>query len=130
MGQIDLREIPTVAISKDERAFFVELGTRIQGLRKAQSITQVQLCELLGVSQQTVNAYEMGHRRVPVSTLPTLARLLGVSLEELIGEAPKAAKRGPTPKLQRQMERIQELPKPQQRFVMQMLDTVIAQAGR
>ncbi len=67
---------------------------------------------------------------MPVSTLPTLARLLGVSLEELLGEEPTAAKRGPTPKLQRQMERIQELPKTKQRFVMEMLDTVIAQAGR
>jgi hypothetical protein len=44
-----------------------------------------------------------------------------VSLEELIGEAPK---------LQRHMERIQELPKPKQRFVMEMLETVLAQASR
>ena len=53
-----------------------------------------------------------------------------MSLEELLGEESKAGKRGPAPKLQRQMERIQELPKPKQRFVMEMLDTVIAQAGR
>jgi hypothetical protein len=51
---------------------------------------------------------------------------------ELIGEPPSAAakKRGPTPKIQQQMERIQRLPKAQQRFVMQMIDTVLAQQGR
>lgn len=96
-------------------------------LRKAQSVTPVHLAEWLGVSQQTVTAYEVGRRRMPVSTL---APLLGVSLEELLGQESKAGKRGPAPKLERQMERIQELTKPKQRFVMAVLDTVIAQAGR
>jgi transcriptional regulator with XRE-family HTH domain len=90
----------------------------------------VQLAEALEVSQQTVNAYEMGHRRVPVSALPPLARLLGVPVEELIGEPARPGKRGPAPKLQQQMERIQELPKPKQRFVMEMLETVLAQQSR
>ena len=39
-------------------------------------------------------------------------------------------KRAPAPKLQQQNERIQKLPHSQQRFVRQMLDTVIAQASR
>lgn len=129
-GPLTLAGSERMAISKEEKAFFVQLGARITELRKAQSVTQMQLAEWLGVSQQTVTAYEVGRRRMPVSTLPTLARLLGVSLEELLGEETKAGKRGPAPKLQRQMERIQELPKPKQRFVMEMLDTVIAQAGR
>jgi hypothetical protein len=33
----------------------------------------VQLAETLGILQQTMNAYEMGHRRVPVSALTLLA---------------------------------------------------------
>jgi hypothetical protein len=65
-----------------------------------------------------------------VSALPVIAKLLGVSLEELVGEEPRAAKRGPSPKLQQQIERIQQLPKTQQRFVMQMLEGVLSQAGR
>jgi hypothetical protein len=31
---------------------------------------------------------------MPVSALPVIAKLLGVSLEELVGEEPRAAKRG------------------------------------
>jgi len=121
-----------VPIGKDEKAFFVQLGARIAALRKDQGITQVQMAELLKVSQQTITAYEAGRRRMPVSSLPGIARFLGVSIEELIGEPPSAAarKRGPTPKIQQQMERIQQLPKTQQRFVMQMIDTVLAQQGR
>ena len=78
-----------------------------------------------------INSYEVGRRRIPVSALPTLARSLGVSLEELLGDdAGAAKKRGPAPKLQQQIERIQQLPRTQQRFVMQMLDTVLQQASR
>lgn len=119
-----------MAISQDERGFFVALGSRIAQHRKNSHITQVQLAETLGVSQPTMNAYELGQRRVPVSALPTLARTLGVSLEELLGESDAAAKkRGPTPKLQQQVERLAQLPKAQQRVVMQMLDGVLAQAA-
>jgi len=67
---------------------------------------------------------------VPVSTLPLLARTLGVSVEELIGEdAGPERKRGRTPKLTQHMERINVLPKTQQKFVMQMIEMALAQAA-
>jgi transcriptional regulator with XRE-family HTH domain len=121
-----------VPIGKDEKAFFVQLGARIAALRKEQSITQVQMAELLKVSQQTITAYEVGRRRMPVSSLPLIARFLGVSIEELIGEPPSATakKRGPTPKIQQQVERIQRLPRAQQKLVMQMIDGILGQSSR
>jgi len=119
-----------MVIGQDKRAFFVALGSRIAQQRKDNNLTQVQLAETLGVSQPTMNAYELGQRRVPVSALPILAKALGVSLGELLGESPAATKkRGPAPKLQQQVERLAQLPKAQQRVVMQMLDGVLAQAG-
>jgi transcriptional regulator with XRE-family HTH domain len=118
-------------MSQEEKRFFRELGARIAQLRKAQGMTQQALAEAVDTTQQQVASYEVARLRVPASMLPRLARVLGVSLEALLGEDQRpTARRGPTPKLQRQMERIQELPKPQQRFVMQVLDTVIAQSGR
>lgn len=126
MTSLNQVRMAVMALSEDEKAFFVQLGARVAELRKAEGITQVQMAEILGVSQQTVNSYEVGRRRIPVSTLPVLARTLGVSVEELIGAPPAAAKkRGPTPKLQQQMERIQRLPKAQQRFVMQTLEALL-----
>lgn len=129
MGQFIAVERAHVAISQDDRDFFVQLGGRMAELRKRLAITQVQMGETLGISQQTVNAYEAGQRRVPVSMLPVLARTLGVSIEELIGEPPSAAarKRGPAPTLQRHMERISALPKAQQKFVLQVLESVLQQ---
>jgi hypothetical protein len=52
-------------------------------------------------------------------------------VEDLVGPEPNpAAKRGPAPKLQQQMDRIAKLPKTRQRFVMDMLDSMLGQAGR
>ena len=118
-----------MAISNDERGFFIALGNRIARLRKESHITQVQLAETLGVSQSTMNAYELGHRRVSLCALPTLTKTLGVSPEELLGGA-ATKKRGPAPKLQQHMERISQLPKPRQRMVMEMLDAVLGQGSR
>ena len=120
-----------MAINDQERAFFIQLGLRVAEQRKQQNITQVQLAEALGVSQQTMQGYEVGRRRIPVSALPTLARALKVSLEELMGEpVTKASRRGPAPKLAQHMERISQLPRTQQQFVMRMIDMALAQQER
>jgi transcriptional regulator with XRE-family HTH domain len=120
-----------IPMTQDEKLFFKELGARIAELRKTHGLTQVQLAEALKLSQQMIASYEVGRRRVPVSLLPAIAHALAVSVEALIGEKDTTpAKRGPAPKLLQQMERIQRLPKAQQRFVMQMIDTVLAQQDR
>jgi hypothetical protein len=73
--------------------------------------------------------HEVGRRRIQVAALPVVARTLAISLEELFGEAKQATrgKRGPAPRWQQQMEAIAKLPKARQRFVSEMLDTVLAQ---
>ena len=77
-----------------------------------------------------MQAFEAGRRKVPSSMLPTLAEVLAVSVEELIGIAStNGKKRGPAPKLLKQVEQISQLPKAKQKFVMEMLDTVIQQAA-
>jgi transcriptional regulator with XRE-family HTH domain len=122
----------TMTISAEEREFFVAMGERIAALRRANNVTQVQLAEALGVSQQTLQSYEVGRRRIPVSAMPAVARTLSVSLDELFGSEPRAArgKRGPASRLQQQIEVVAQLPKAKQQFVSQMLETVIAQASR
>lgn len=120
----------TQVMTPDDKRFYKELGQRIAHLRKAHDLTQQQLAELLGISQQTLAHYEVGRLRVAVAMLPALATTLATTVESLIGDASKPAKRGPAPKLQQQLDQISQLPKSQQRFVIQMLDTVLAQANR
>ena len=62
----------------------------------------------------------------PVWRLVHLAEALGIEPHDLLrGENEKPPKRGPPPKLQRQMERISGLPKEQQRSIMQVLDMAL-----
>jgi transcriptional regulator with XRE-family HTH domain len=117
-------------MTQEEKAFFKALGARIAALRKDSGITQVHLAQTMGVSQQTVASWEVGRRGVPVSNLPLLARTLGVSVETLIGEKAAAAKRGPAPKMQQQIERLSRLPQAKQRVVMEMLEGFLNQATR
>ena len=117
-------------ITQDEKDYCKMLGTRVAQLRKDQALTQVQLAEALGISQQMVASYEVGRRGIPVSMLQALAQALAVDIDGLLGDAAKArAKRGPAPVLARHMERISALPKTQQKFVIQVLDSVLAQAS-
>lgn len=120
-----------MAVSKTERAFYVELGQRIAALRRDRGLTQVQLAETMGVAQQTLAHYEAGRLRLLVGALPNLADRLEVSVEELVGTPParkgSRAKRGRVPKFQQQLERVNQLPRAKQQFVMQMLDTVLQQ---
>jgi transcriptional regulator with XRE-family HTH domain len=118
-------------MSQEEKKFFRELGGRIAQLRKDHGLTQQQLADLLDTSQQQIASYEVARLRVPASTLPRLARVLGVPLETLMGESvQRATKRGPTPKIQQHLERLSELPKPRQRAVMEVLEAMLGQQSR
>ena len=73
-------------------------------------LAQVKLADALGISLPQIAIYEVGKRRVTVSLLPRLARLLDMPVELLIGEdssasastAPALRQRGcPPSKLER-----------------------------
>ena len=112
-------------MTKDELNFYVELGKRVADLRKKDPLTQVQLAAALDISQQLMASYEAGRRKIPVAMIPKLAKIFGVSAEELLGMREKPVKPGPTPKLQRQIEQINSLSRAKKLFVLEMIDAVI-----
>jgi transcriptional regulator with XRE-family HTH domain len=79
-------------VTPDEQRFYKELGARIALLRKDHDLTQQKLADDLGIAQQTLGHYEMGRLRVPVSMLPDLAALLGVTVETVLGPLIHATK--------------------------------------
>lgn len=103
-------------VTQDEKDYFKLLGARVAQLRRDHGLTQAQLAEALGISQQRVGSYEVGRRRIPVSMLQSLAQALSMAVDELLGETAKA--------------RASALPKTQQKFVIQVLESVLAQQGR
>ena len=116
-------------MTESEQEFFKALGSRVAEARKAQGLTQTELAELLGVTQPMIASYEIGRRRIPATLIVPLSKELHLPIPELLGAKPQGGKRGPVPKLQKQLEAVGELPKSQQQFVSQFLDTVLQTAS-
>ena len=67
------------------------LGNNIMILRKENGMTQEQLATALGISFQAVSKWETGNSCPDISTLPLLADLFSVSVDQLIGRVPLMA---------------------------------------
>jgi DNA-binding XRE family transcriptional regulator len=116
-------------IKQESRTYFRALGSHISVLRKEHGMTQAELARTLGVSQQTVFAYELGDRRVSVLMLVKLAKVFAVEVEDLMGmtKPQRPAKRRLSPAGVRHAERYQMLSKTQQRFVARIIDVLLEQ---
>lgn len=113
-------------MTPQDKAFYQQLGKRIAEQRKTRGLTQTELAELLGISQQTMAHYEGGRLRVALSMMPNLAQSLDVSIGDLLkDQTATKSKRGPQSKLQLQIEQVHTLPRAKQKFVSEMLETVI-----
>jgi transcriptional regulator with XRE-family HTH domain len=114
------------SLKLESRAYFRALGNHISQLRKETGMTQAELARALGVSQQTVFAYELGDRRVSVLMLVKVARIFDTSVEELSGlKRPIRRKRRLSPAGVRHAECYQSLPKADQRFVKKIMQTLL-----
>ncbi len=68
-------------------------GERLKKLRKQAGLSQMVLAEHLGVSQQAVGKWETGRATPNPSTIATIAELLGVSADAILGTVNEAADR-------------------------------------
>lgn len=116
-------------MSPQDKDFYKQLGQRIAGARKQQNLTQVQLAEILGIAQQTMAHYEGGTLRISIALLTQLMSALNIDFETLVETQAQASKRkrGPASRLEKQIEKVQQLPRTKQKFVIDMIDTVIQQ---
>ena len=62
----------------------VNTGKFISALRKEQELTQVQLADMLGISDKTVSKWERGAGLPEVSLMLPLCETLGISVNELL----------------------------------------------
>jgi transcriptional regulator with XRE-family HTH domain len=64
---------------------YQRIGERIRRARQRARLTQPQLAQLLGVSKGIISRWESGQARPSLDRLEPLAKLLGVSLEKMLG---------------------------------------------
>ena len=98
----------------------------LKNLRKKAGLTQVELAAKLGVSQVTIVHYEKGNKKPEMDRVPKMAKILGVSIEELYGDKTpkqhnnKSAAHGNS-RLSKMQEMFQKLPLNEQRVVLKQI---------
>ena len=76
-------------IIKIEKVTFIDkiaLGLKIRQLREQRRLTQMQLAELIDMSERTVSRIEVGSVEPELNTLISISNALGVSLDYLISD--------------------------------------------
>jgi transcriptional regulator with XRE-family HTH domain len=69
------------------------LQINLRTLRTRKNLTLLAVARELGCTKQAVWKYENGERRVPLETAPVLAKLYGVTTDEIISAAKASSKR-------------------------------------
>jgi transcriptional regulator with XRE-family HTH domain len=100
-------------------------GKRLATIRQEKGMTQQQLADTAGVTRKMVDYYERRAVNVRTDTLISLSEALKMSVDELLGLQSNKQKPGPKSKLERQLQAVSQLPKAQQKFVSQFLETVL-----
>lgn len=125
---------PTLRIVPSKKEPATEFGRRLVQLRQARGLTQVQLAAAIESSQRVISHYETVAEYPTVHALVSLAKVLHVSTDELLGLKTPARveipKQPPEEKrLWRHMKLVAKLPERDQRAVLRLIDTA-ARAGR
>jgi transcriptional regulator with XRE-family HTH domain len=106
-------------------------GVRLAELRKAAHLSQAALGWLIGETQQNIAFWEQSDKPPRSDVLPKLARVLGVSVEDLLDVGrPVARRSGPVGKVRRLFEDVSELPRRQQEKVVEFVSALVEQSKR
>jgi transcriptional regulator with XRE-family HTH domain len=116
-------------MTKHQHPAVTNFGKRLARLRKAAGYTQHQLADEIGSTRRKIAYYESESEHPPANLLADLARVLNVSIDELLGAAYRKNAPKPvslSPRLERRMRQIEALnPKPKQQLL-GLIDTFIA----
>jgi transcriptional regulator with XRE-family HTH domain len=102
----------------------MDFPERLVQLRKARTLTQRQLAELVGVHFTQLQRYEAGNSQPTLDVLRRLAVALGVSADVLLFDKDE---RGPDEALKLKFEALREFNPDERRIVEGVLDSLIVQ---
>jgi transcriptional regulator with XRE-family HTH domain len=109
--------------SSKQPTFF---GSRLAQARKEAGLTQTQLAEILHVSQQMIDYYERRASNPTATFIQKAAKILNVSVDNLLGhEVQNTRKSGPPSLLEQRLLAIRRLPRERQKLLLEILDTFL-----
>ena len=109
-------------------------GERLQAIRKARGLTQVQLAEAAQTTQRAISYYETEAGFPPAPAVIALATALHVTTDELLGlKPPKVERPRRDPETARQWKRFQRiaaLPERDQKAVIRLVNSLAGARSR
>ena len=104
-------------------------GGRLAELRKQHGYTQKDLAEKIGIAWTLISDYERGKLRLHDQLLVKVARVLGVSADELLGLGEvKEEQHRPSLRIARRLNEIESLSVAQQKTILRSIDLMIEAA--
>jgi transcriptional regulator with XRE-family HTH domain len=96
-------------------------------MRKEKGITQAEMADFLGVTQSVVSDYERGELRLHGELIAKVAKILGVSADEILGLEPaKRSTAANNRRLLRRIQQIDQLPKRDQEALLRTIDAFLS----
>jgi len=107
-----------------------KFGQRMAAFRAAKGLSQAQLGEALGMDRGLVAYYERAATNPSLELVQKIADFFGVSVGELLNDTAKSrSKPGPPSQFAQLADRLDKLPRAQQKTVALMLEGFLKQAG-
>ena len=107
-----------------------DFGNRLYEFRQRRGFSQRHVADSLGITQQSYAAWERRPVALKPEQLAALAQLLGCSVDDLLGIAPKPIKRGgPVGRTRQVFDQVSQLPRSQQRKIVEVVEALVAQAS-
>jgi len=102
-------------------------GQRLFEMREAAGLTQIEIAEQLGIGQRSYSAWERDTIAIQPERLKQLAKILDITVGELVGEAQPKRTTAPRGKLHQIFETASQLPRRQQNKVAEWVEAFVNQ---
>lgn len=102
-------------------------GQQLKALRQARGLTQVELAKAIQSSQRALSYYENEAKYPPAEVLVELARVLKVSMDELLGikKTEKIREEPATFHLWKKFQKIQTLTEKDRQAILRMINSLV-----
>jgi transcriptional regulator with XRE-family HTH domain len=103
-------------------------GQRLRALREATGLSQRELAKQLAVHHSNISYWENSGQMPRSEVLVPMAKILGVGVEQLLGESPKARHIAPpSGRARLAFDAVSKLPKRQQQKIVEVVEALVAQ---
>ncbi len=104
----------------------MDLGKRLAKVRKGKGYTQQMLADALGVTQRVITYYEKESERIPAVKIAEIAKIFGMSTDELIGITEEKKPQGASKNayLKRKLKVVEQFNKKDQKTITNVIESI------